>query len=82
MIEHLQTNLKSLRLGGMAENLPVRCQEARANDLDYEDFIRRLIEDELSRRKNNLISRRVKCARFPQTMTLENFDFSFNARSQ
>lgn len=78
MIEHLQTNLKSLRLGGMAENLLVRCQEARANDLDYEDFIQRLIEDELSRRKNNLIARRVKSARFPQTMTLENFDFSFN----
>lgn len=78
MIDHLQTNLKNLRIGGMAEMLPVRCQEARANDLDYEEFLRRLVDDELTRRKNNLINRRVKAARFPETMTLENFDFSFN----
>jgi len=62
----------------MAETLPVRCQEARANELDYEEFLRRLIDDELSKRKNNLINRRVKAARFPATTTLENFDFSFN----
>jgi DNA replication protein DnaC len=78
MIENLQTTLKSLRLGGMAEMLPVRCQEARANDLDYEEFLRQLINDELEKRRNNLINRRVKAARFPETMTLENFDFSFN----
>ena len=78
MIDHLQTNLKSLRLGGMAEMLSIRYQEARANDLDYEEFLRRLVDDELGKRKNNLLNRRVKAARFPKTMTLENFDFSFN----
>jgi DNA replication protein DnaC len=36
------------------------------------------VDDELSRRKNNLINRRVKAARFPETTSLENFDFSFN----
>jgi len=78
MIDHLQSNLKNLRVGGMAEMLLVRCQEAKANDLDYEEFLRRLVDDELAKRKNNLINRRVKAARFPETMTLENFDFSFN----
>ena len=78
MIENLQTTLRSLRLGGMAETLPIRCQEARANELDYEEFLKRLVDDELSKRKNNLINRRVKAARFPATTTLENFDFSFN----
>ena len=79
MIEHLQTSLKSLRLGGMAEMLPVRCHEARANELDYEDFIQRLLDDEFSKRKDNLINRRVKAAHFPEMHTLENFDFAFNA---
>ena len=65
-------------MGGMAELLPVRCQEARANDLDYEEFLRRLVDDELGKRKDNLINRRVKAARFPETKTLEDFDFSFN----
>jgi DNA replication protein DnaC len=78
MMDHLQTTLKSLRLGGMAEMLPVRYQEARANDLDYEEFFQRLVDDELGKRKNNLIARRVKAARFPAITTLENFDFSFN----
>jgi len=78
MINHLQTTLKSLRLGGMAERLTIRCQEARANDLDYEVFLKQLIDDELSKRKDNLINRRVKAAHFPKTMTLEKFDFSFN----
>lgn len=78
MIDHLQTTLKSLRLGGMAETLLVRCHEARANDLDYEAFVKQLVDDELCKRKNNLISRRVKAAHFPEIMTLEKFDFSFN----
>jgi DNA replication protein DnaC len=78
MIDQLQTTLKSLRLGGMADALPIRYQEARANELDYEEFLRRLVDDELGKRKNNLINRRVKAARFPQTTTLEKFDFSFN----
>lgn len=78
MIDQLQTTMKSLRLGGMAETLPIRCHEARANELDYEEFLRRLIDDELGKRKDNLINRRVKAAKFPETMTLENFDFSFN----
>ena len=66
MIEHLQTILKSLRLGGMAEQLTIRCQEARANDLDYEAFLKQLVDDELCKRKDNLIARRVKSARFSQ----------------
>lgn len=78
MIDQLQTTLKSIRMGGMAETLHVRCQEARANDLDYDEFLRRLVDDELGRRKDNLINKRVKAARFPATMTLEHFDFSFN----
>jgi DNA replication protein DnaC len=78
MIDYLQTALKGLRLGGMAEQLTIRCQEARANDLDYEVFLKQLLDDEMTKRRDNLINRRVKAARFPKTMTLEKFDFSFN----
>ena len=67
-----------MRLGGMAEMLPVRVHEARAQEIDYDEFIRRLIDDEFGRRKNNLIGRRVKAARFPEIRTIENFDFAFN----
>ncbi len=65
MIEQMQYQLKSVRLSGMAENLNIRIQEAKANDLTYEGFLQNLLEDELSRRKDRLLDRRMKQARFP-----------------
>jgi len=77
-MEQLQVSLKSLRLGGMAASLPTRYQEAKANDLDYIGFLEQLVSDELNRRKDNLLKRRIKIAGFPAVQTLESFDFSFN----
>ena len=45
MIEQMQYQLKSVRLSGMAENLNIRIQEAKANDLTYEGFLQNLLED-------------------------------------
>lgn len=78
-MEQMQLSLKNLRLSGMAQNLPVRYQEAKANELDYLDFLERLLADEVTRRRDNLLKKRIKAAGFPAVMTLENFDFSFNA---
>ncbi|MDD5525607.1 MAG: IS21-like element helper ATPase IstB [Smithella sp.] len=77
-MEILQNNLKGLRLSGMAKTLPVRYQEAKANELDYIQFLEQLVGDEIGRRKENLLNRRIKHARFPQLKTLDDFDFSFN----
>ena len=78
MIEQLQYQLKSVRLSGMAENLHIRLQEAKANDLTYESFLQNLLDDELNRRRDRLLNRRMKQARFPFLRTLEDFDFNFN----
>lgn len=77
-VETLQASLKGLRLGGMAVNLPTRHQEARSHELDYLDFLQNLVSDELARRHDNLLNRRVKMARFPALRTLDEFDFDFN----
>jgi len=77
-IELLQPRLKSLRLSGMAANLPMRYQEARSHELDYLTFLENLVDDELSRRQDNLLNRRVKRARFPSLKTLDDFDYTFN----
>jgi DNA replication protein DnaC len=77
-IDTLQLSLKSIRMGGMAVNLPVRYQEARSHELDYLDFLHNLVSDELARRQGNLLNRRVKLARFPQLKTIDDFDFDFN----
>lgn len=78
MIEQLQYQLKSVRLSGMAENLHIRLQEAKANDLTYDSFLQNLLDDELNRRRDRLLNRRMKQARFPFLRTLEDFDFNFN----
>jgi len=78
MMEQLQYQLKSIRLSGMAQDLPIRIQEAKANDLPYQVFLQNLVEDELSRRRERLLNRRLKLAKFPFLRTLDEFDFSFN----
>ena len=77
-MEQLQTALKSLRLSAMGRALPVRYQEAKANELDYLEFMDRLVSDELTKRKENLLNRRIKMARFPFLKTLDEFNFDFN----
>jgi DNA replication protein DnaC len=77
-MEQLQFQLKSIRLSGMANALPVRVQEARARELPHLDFLTLLVEDELTRRRDRLLERRLKAARFPERKTLDTFDFAFN----
>jgi len=77
-VEALQRTLKNLRLGGVAINLPMRLQEAKSHELDYLDFLNNLVNDELARRQDNLLNRRVKLARFPYLKTIDEFDFEFN----
>lgn len=78
LMAQLQTLLKSLRLSGMAANLPMRYQEAKNNELDYLTFLDNLVSDEQVRKQSNLLNRRFKLARFPELKTLEEFDFNFN----
>ena len=77
-MEHLQTQLRSLRLGGMAKTLPARYQEARTQETDCLLFLEALLQDEWAKRKDTLLNRRVKLARLPFLSTLEGFDFTFN----
>ncbi|TAM58171.1 ATP-binding protein [bacterium] len=76
--EELDHSLRQLRLGGMADALTVRAQQARAESLGPLDFIGLLVHDELRRRRDRLIERRVKAAGFRDHKTLDTFDWSFN----
>ena len=70
--------MRSLRLSGMAEILPTRLQEAKANELPYEELMSLLLQAELNLRKERLLNRRIKAAKFPFFKTLDDFDFNFN----
>jgi DNA replication protein DnaC len=77
---NLETKLKSLRLSGIAQVLPVRNQEAIHCSLSYPDFLELLIDDELERRKGRLLERRRQMAHFPAFKTLDGFDWEFNSK--
>jgi len=76
--DELDRSLRQLRLGGMADTLSVRAQQARAESLGPLDFMGLLVHDELQRRRDRLLARRIKAAGFRDQRTLDSFDWKFN----
>jgi IstB-like ATP binding protein len=68
-------------LGGMAEVLETRLQQAQVEPMAPIDFLSCLVSDELTRRSERLLERRRKQAQFRDAQkTLDNFDFNFNQK--
>jgi DNA replication protein DnaC len=65
-------------MSGMADTVAIRTQQARTENLGPLDFIGLLVHDELQRRSDRLIERRVKAAGFRDQRTLDTFDWKFN----
>ena len=73
--------LRKLRLSGMASTLETRLVEAQASKLSPMDFLSTLVSDELQRRQDRLIERRIKYAHFRDCeKSLDGFDFDFNKK--
>jgi DNA replication protein DnaC len=79
MLNQLHNNLKELRLSGMISSLDIRLQEARANSLDYPEFLELLIYDEMALRQERKMGRMLKKASFCNLKSLEHFDWQFNS---
>jgi len=76
--DEMDRTLRQLRLGGMADSLTVRAQQARAESLGPIDFMGLLLHDEMERRRDHLVERRIKEADFRDRKTLDTFSWSFN----
>lgn len=77
----LERSLRQLRLGGIAAVLETRLRQAQAETMAPIDLISCLVNDELTRRSDRLLDRRRKQAGFRDPhKTLDNFDFTFNAK--
>ena len=77
----LQRALRQLRCSGIAAGLEARLLEAQAEKLVPIDFLSRLVPDELLRRQDRLLERRVKQAGFRDVgKRLDTFDFDFNKK--
>lgn len=76
----LETTLRSLGLSGMLDTVEARLAQAHAGELGHVEFLQALCEDEVSRRDAAGIVRRVRAARFEQTSSIEDFDFTYNPK--
>lgn len=77
----LDRALRSLRLSGMAATLEARLLQAQSERMAPMDFVSLLVNDELVRRQDRLLARRIKAAAFRDPdKRLDNFDFDFNKK--
>src|SRR5437899_8270180 len=80
-VVELQRALRQLRCSGIAAGLEARLLEAQTEKLAPIDFLSRLVQDELVRRQDRLLERRVKQAGFGDVgKRLDTFDFDLNKK--
>ena len=65
---------KKLRLTGIPSTLIARLEQAKAASLAYEELLAILFQDEEEARRQQLLARRVKQARFEEPKCFENFE--------
>ena len=81
MLAHpLLPKLKTLKLSGMAETLDHRAQIAQQESMAPVEFLALLLDDELDRREQNRLRRRIKEAKIDEAKTLSHFDFAASAQ--
>lgn len=78
LTHQLTPQLKHLRLSGILETLEARTRQAVDGKWSYQEFLARLIEDEVERRAQKQLAVRLRRANVHSTKTLDGFDFSFN----
>ena len=76
--QHLTPALKQLRLSGILDTLEVRSQQAIQEQWTYAEFLGRLIQDEVERRRHKQLGLVLRRGNVSTTKTLEAFDFAFN----
>jgi len=77
-LHQLTPALKQLRLSGILDTLEVRSQQAIQEQWTYAEFLNRLIQDEVERRRHKQLGLVLRRGNINTTKTLEAFDFSFN----
>jgi DNA replication protein DnaC len=80
-VAELDRALRQLRLSGIADVLETRLVQAQAERLAPLDLLSMLVNDELIRRQDRLLQRRVQQARFrDEGKSLDGYDLDFNPK--
>jgi hypothetical protein len=67
-------------MSGVLQSLELRLRQAVDDDLSHSEFLLRLLTDEVDRRGAKQLDSRLRRASFEHHKSLEDFDFSFNAK--
>lgn len=70
--------LKELRLSGMLTGLEARLEQASGEQWGYEEFLARLLQEEVERRHQKQLELTLRRGNVAGAKTLETFDFGFN----
>lgn len=70
--------LKKLRLSGVLATLDLRVRQTADQNLSPQEFLYRVLHDEVERRDAKQLDMRLRRANFEHAKTLEDFDFTFN----
>ncbi len=71
----LKHYLKALRLSPLLDTLPERVAYARGNKLTHLEFLEMVLSDEVTRREQGALDRRLQKAKVNQAEVLESFDW-------
>lgn len=71
----LKQTLKRLRLSGLLATLPDRVAYAKGTKLSYPEFLELLLNDEIQRREDGTVARRLSGALVDLDQTFERFDW-------
>jgi len=72
LLEHY---LKQLRLPTMVREYPKLAEQCAKEGATFEQFLLRLVEQEMLDRERRATERRIKAAKFPVSKSLETYDF-------
>jgi DNA replication protein DnaC len=75
--EQIETYLKTLSLHRINEIYLDEAKKAAQAKLSYQDYLHRLLENQVFSKIDRSINRKMQIAAFPQIKTIEEFDFSF-----
>lgn len=71
----LKQTLKRLRLSGLLATLPERVAYGKGTKLSYTEFLELLLNDEIQRRQDTAVERRLKSSAVDIDQTFERFDW-------
>lgn len=75
-LETVRLLARALKLPGAAGAFEALARQARAEHWTYEDFVHEVLAAEQTSRQASAVRQRLRAARFPETKTLDTFDFA------